>query len=429
MIDRIESYRKKALQLDEEDPLKQLRTCFVLPKDPNTIYFCNNSLGLPAAASFNRMQEQLQRWSELGVEGWFEGKSNWYGSFDDLLRKPLAQLLGAEYDEVVVMNSLTVNLHLLLVSFYQPTKKRFKILIEGPAFPSDLYAIKSHIRHHGLNPDEALIILEPRLGEHLLCQEDIEYALSKEGESISLVFLSSVNFLTGQVLEMETITALAKSKGCLVGYDIAHAAGNIPLKLHKWGVDFAVGCSYKYLCSGPGGPGIAYVHSSHHDKQLPRFSGWWGNDPKTRFQMQLQTEFIPYGGAYSWQVSTPSILAMTPLAASLEVFEKAGMDHLRKKSELQTAFLLELLEFAPSSVFEMITPKSPRLRGGQLSLLIHKNSEGCLKNLEKQGVICDFRPPNIIRVTPSPLYNTFDEIYKFACRFFEVLEVNCRPQY
>ena len=424
MINLLEKYQAKATQLDIQDPLKQFRRRFALPKDPNTIYFCNNSLGLPAVTTFTRMQEQLQRWSELGVEGWFEGKSNWYGSFDTPLKEPLSHLLGAKYDEVIVMNSLTVNLHLLLVSFYQPTNVRFKILIEGPTFPSDLYAIKSHICHHGLDPDEALIILEPRFGEHLLRHEDIEQVLSEEGESIALVFLSSVNFLTGQVLEMESITSLAKSKGCLVGYDIAHAAGNIPLKLHEWGVDFAVGCSYKYLCSGPGGPGIAYVHTSHHDKQLPRFSGWWGNDPKTRFQMQLQAEFIPYGGAYSWQVSTPSILAMTPLVASLEVFEEAGIDNLRKKSELQTAFLLELLELVPSSFFEIITPKLPKLRGGQLSLLIHKNSGECLQNLEKRGVICDFRPPNIIRVTPSPFYNTFDEIYQFVCRFFNALEID-----
>lgn len=421
MIDRMETYRKKALELDENDPLKRFRTHFALPKDPNTIYFCNNSLGLPAVTTFIRMQEQLQRWSELGVEGWFEGKSNWYSSFDALLKDPLSHLLGTKYDEVVVMNSLTVNLHLLLVSFYQPTDTRFKILIDGPTFPSDLYAIKNHICHHGLNPDEALIILEPRVGEHLLRHEDIEQVISEEGESIFLVFLSSVNFLTGQVLEMQSITSLAKSKGCLVGYDIAHAAGNIPLKLHEWGVDFAVGCSYKYLCSGPGGPGIAYIHTSHHDKQLPRFSGWWGNDPKTRFQMQLQAEFIPYGGAYSWQVSTPSILAMTPLVASLAIFEEAGMNNLRKKSKLQTAFLLELLELAPSPHFEIITPRVPELRGGQLSLLIYKNSEECLQRLEKRRAICDFRPPNIIRVTPSPFYNTFNEIYQFVYRFFDAV--------
>lgn len=419
----LEHYLETATQLDFQDPLKQFRARFALPNDPEKIYFCNNSLGLPAVAAFTNMQEQLQRWADLGVEGWFEGASNWYGAFDASLKGPLSHLLGAKQDEVIVMNSLTVNLHLLLVSFYQPTASRFKILIEGPAFPSDMYAIKSHMRHHGLNPDEAMIIINPRSGEHLLRQEDIENVLSKQGDSISLVFLSGVNFLTGQVLQMESITRLAKGKGCLVGYDIAHAAGNIPLHLHEWGVDFAVGCSYKYLCSGPGGPGIAYVHTSHHEKQLPRFSGWWGNDPKTRFQMHLQEEFIPYGGASSWQVSTPSILAMIPLAASLAIYEEAGIDHFRKKSELQTGFLLELLELAPASLFEIITPKSPRLRGGQISLLIHKNSEECLHNLEKRGVICDFRPPNIIRVTPSPLYNTFGEIYQFAHRFHDALEM------
>lgn len=415
------NYQERAAQLDDQDPLSGFRTRFALPKDPNIIYFCNNSLGLPAAATFTRMEEQLQRWSQLGVEGWFEGKTNWYNSFDDALRKPLSQLLGAKHDEVIVMNSLTVNLHLLLVSFYQPTDTRYKILIEGPTFPSDLYAIKSHIRHHGRNPDEALIIVELRLGEYLLRYEDIERIILEQGDAIAIVFLSSVNFLTGQVLEMQAVTSLAKSKGCLVGYDVAHATGNIPLKLHEWGVDFAVGCSYKYLCSGPGGPGIAYVHTSHHDKQLPRFSGWWGNDPKTRFQMQLESEFIPYGGAYSWQVSTPSIIAMTPLMASLEVFEEAGIDNLRKKSELQTAFLLEMLELASSTNFEIITPKDPGLRGGQISLLIHNDSEECLRRLEKRKVICDFRPPNIIRVTPSPLYNTFGEIYEFVCRFFDII--------
>lgn len=417
MNSQFKRFQAKAAQLDSQDPLKTFRSRFALPKDPQTIYLCNNSLGLPAVSAKAKMQEQMERWEELGVEGWFKGKTNWYKSYDILLRNPLAHILGAEFDEVIVMNSLTVNLHLLLVSFYQPKPARFKILIEDPIFPSDLYAIKSHIEHHGLNPDEALITVKPRVGEYLLRNEDILQVIEEQGESIALVFLSSVNFLTGQVIDMESITKLAKNKGCVVGYDIAHAAGNIPLHLHAWGVDFAVGCSYKYLCSGPGGPGIAFVHSAHHDKQLPRFSGWWGNDPHTRFQMQLQPDFVPYGGAYSWQVSTPCILAMTPLVASLEIFEEAGMDRLRKKSELQTAFLLELLELVPSTSFEIITPKDPQQRGSQLSLLIHQNCEQRLQDLEMKGLICDFRPPNVIRVTPSPLYTTFAEIYQFAYRF------------
>ncbi|MBA3721962.1 MAG: kynureninase [Parachlamydiaceae bacterium] len=422
MNDFLKKYEEKALQLDSQDPLKKYRSQFALPEDSNTIYLCNNSLGLPAITAFTQMQEYMQQWKEVGVEGWFQGKTNWYNSTDTLIKEPLSHLLGANVDEVAAMNSLTVNLHLLLVSFYQPSDVRFKILIEGPTFPSDLYAIKSHLMQHGLDPEKALIILEPRNNEHLLAEEDIKQVLVAEGDSIALIFLSSVNFLTGQVLDMESITKLAKEKGCIVGYDIAHATGNIPLQLHKWGVDFAVGCSYKYLCSGPGGPGIAYVHESHHYKQLPRLSGWWGNDPKTRFQMQLQQEFIPYGGASSWQVSTPSILAMAPLIASLAIYEEAGINELRKKSEIQTAFLLELLEIVPTCFFEIITPRNQKQRGAQLSLLIRNNSEECLRLLENKGVICDFRPPNIIRVTPSPLYNTFHEIYRFVCRFSEALK-------
>ncbi len=416
----LQTFEKRAHELDEKDSLKGFRGRFVLPE--GKIYFCSNSLGLPAAVAHTAMQQQMERWSDLGVEGWFQGKKNWYTSLDRDMRGPLAHLLGAMRDEVIVMNSLTVNLHLLLVSFYRPTKSRFKILIEGPTFPSDLYAIKSHIRYHGLDPDSALILIEPPPGEALLQESHIEKILLQEGSSIALVFLSSVNFLTGQVIDMESIARLAHEQGCLVGCDVAHAAGNIALHLHAWGVDFAVGCSYKYLCSGPGGPGIAFVHGLHHEEKLPRFSGWWGNDPETRFQMQLQPEFIPHDGAYSWQVSTPSILAMTPLVAALELFEEAGIELLRKKSEKQTAFLLELLEQIPSQNFTIITPKEPKKRGCQLSLLIHgDHAMSSLGDLEKRGCVCDFRPPNIIRVAPSPLYNTFHEIYEFACRFAEAV--------
>lgn len=420
MNDYLEQQRKKALQLDNEDPLREFRDLFSIPTNETSgkqkIYFCNNSLGLPPKKSFTLMNEQMERWASLGIEGWFTGDKNWYSSLNVPLREPLARLLGAKFDEVVVMNSLTVNLHLLMVSFYQPTRQRYKILIDSPTFPSDLYAMKSHIRHHGLDPEEALIILEPRPGEFLLRQEDIQHAILKNGGAIALVFLNNVNFLTGQALDMKVLSNLAHEQGCVVGCDVAHAAGNIPLELHEWKIDFAVGCSYKYLCSGPGGPGIAFVHSSHHDTHLPRFSGWWGNDPNKRFQMQLEPEFIPYGGAYSWQVSTPSILAMTPLLASLEILDRAGSNRFRKKSELQTAFLLELLDSMPSQNFEVVTPRAPSERGCQLSLLIRNDPEAYLADLEKNDVTCDFRKPNIIRVTPSPLYNTFKEIFEFAIR-------------
>lgn len=417
----LEKYKEKAAQLDSQDPLKSFKSKFALPQKADMIYLCNNSLGLPTKSAFTEMQAQLQRWSELGVEGWFKGESNWYSGFESAVKRPLSMLLGTKEDEVTVMNSLTINLHLLLTSFYTPTKNRFKIIIEGPTFPSDLYAIKGHLQLHGLNSEDALIIVEPRSGESLIRYEDIERILLTEGESVALVFFSGVNFLTGQVFEMQKITRLAKTKGCIVGFDLAHAIGNIPLQLHQWNVDFAVGCSYKYLCSGPGGPGIAFVHRSHHHKQLPRLCGWWGNHPETRFQMHLQEEFVPHGGASSWQVSTPSILSMIPLVASLEVFEEAGIDRIREKSCLQIVFLMELLELFKGDFFEVITPLERDLRGGQLSLRIHKNGAACLHELETKGVICDFRPPDIIRITPSPLYNTFHEIYLFASRFLDVL--------
>lgn len=402
--------QEKTHRLDKQDPLKHFKERFIIPKD--YLYFCHNSLGLPAKSTPIMMQTHIETWANLGVEGWFKTKNNWYTSIDAALRKPLAHLLGAQEDEVVVMNSLTVNLHLLMVSFYQPTKIRYKILIDSPTFPSDLYAIKSHLQKHGLDPEKALILVEG----------SIEDVLEQEGKNIALVFLSSVSFLTGQLLNMQKLTALAKKQGCIVGYDVAHAAGNIPLKLHDWNVDFAVGCSYKYLCSGPGGPGIAYVHRSHHDKELPRLSGWWGNDPKTRFQMHLEQNFIPYGGASSWQVSTPSILSMIPLVESLKIFYEAGIEAIREKSKLQTAFLIELLDKIPSKSFDIITSRDPEARGSQLSLLIHKNAEKQLKYLEKEGVICDFRPPNIIRVTPSALYSSFGDIYEFAKRFEQAIQ-------
>ncbi len=397
--------------LDAEDPLQPIRERFNLPKEK--LYLCNNSLGLPPISAFTLMQEQLQRWAQVGVEGWFEEKAGWYTLFDNRLRGALARLLGAQEAEVIVMNSLTVNLHLLLVSFYRPTSNRYKILIESPIFPSDLYAIKSHLALHGWDPEKALIILEPRAGEYTLRHEDIEDALLRESSSLALVYFSSVNFLTGQVLDTQAITRKAKDVGAIVGFDLAHAAGNIPLQLHEWGVDFAVGCSYKYLCSGPGGPGLAYVHADHHEKKLFRLSGWWGNDPETRFQMQLQPEFIPFGGASSWQVSTPSILSMAPLIASLEIFDEIGMEAFRKKSEKLTTFLLQELAKLSSDKFTIITPTE---RGCQLSLLFKEDAENTLHRLEAEGVICDFRPPNILRVTPSPLYTSFAEIAEFVSR-------------
>lgn len=413
-MDIFAKYSKLAKELDEQDPLKKFKAKFAYPK--NHIYLCTNSLGLPAASSSSKMQSLLQKWSQEGAEGWFYGEDNWCVSLDADLKRPLSKLLGASTDEVAVMNTLTVNLHLLMVSFYQPTKSRYKILIDGPSFPSDLYAMKSHLSNHGINPDDGLIIVEPRKGEHRLRTEDIVQIIEQKGESIALVFLNNVNFLTGQVIDLSAITKAAKKKGCVVGYDIAHAAGNIPLSLHNDGVDFAVGCSYKYLCSGPGGPGIAFVHSSHHTTQFPRLSGWWGNDPKLRFQMHLEKDFVPYGGASSWAVSTPSIVALMPLLASLEIFEEAGIAAIRKKSELQTDFLLQMLDEMRTDDIEVVTSREPQNRGCQLSLKVNSNAKELKQKLYDEGIICDLRQPNIIRITPSPLYNSFFDLHAFTIK-------------
>lgn len=406
-----------ALHLDEMDPLRHFRDLFFLPQQQDgdyKTYLCSNSLGLQPKMVQVLLHEQLNYWADLGVDGWFQGERAWYNFFERRLREPLAELMGATKEEAIFMNSLTVNLHLLMVSFYQPTPKRYKILMEAPSFSSDLYAIKSHLRYHGFDPETSLIVVGPRKGDHLINVDDIEEALKKHGHEIAIVFLSGVNFLTGQLLPMEKIAQMAHSHGCLIGYDLAHVLGNIPVRLHDWNVDFAVGCSYKYLCSGPGGVGVAFIHQNHFNKDYPRFSGWWGNDPKSRFKLQLQDEFVPHDGAYSWQVSTPSIMALTPFLASLEIYHEAGMEAIRAKSEQQTAFFLDLLSEIRTGAFEITTPRDPSQRGCQISLLINEGALDCLNYLNNAGVIGDFREPNVIRITPSPLYNSYQEVFQCA---------------
>lgn len=414
-----EFFAKKAFELDADDPLRDFRMNFSL--DPEKIYLCSHSLGLPAADAFQGIQNQLTAWSKYGAEGWFESQVRWYDFADEFLHQPLSQILGAEKDEVAVMNSLTINLHLLLTSFYQPTEKRYKILMDGPVFSSDLYAVKSHMRLHGYDSEDALIILQPTEGDQFIKTEDIQKILSIEGDSIAIALFSGVNFLTGQVFDMQEIVRLAHQSRCLVGFDLAHAAGNIPLFLHDWDVDFAVGCSYKYLCSGPGGPGFAFVHEKFHQHDFLRLSGWWGNDPKTRFQMHALPEFIPFGGARSWQVSTPSILAALPFASSMKIFNQAGMENVRKKSEFQANFLLELLTGIPGKPFEINTPKNFQERGCMTSIVIKENPIECLEKLKGRNIICDYRPPHTLRVAPSPLYNSFNEIYQFALALHDII--------
>ncbi|MEO6971136.1 MAG: kynureninase [Chthoniobacterales bacterium] len=405
-------------QLDAEDPLRSLRERFHIPEGADgrpLIYFVGNSLGLMPKATRQIVDQELDDWARLGVDGHFDAATPWY-SYHETLREPAARLVGARPVEVVCMNSLTVNLHLLMATFYRPTKARHKILMEDPAFPSDTYAIKSQIAQHGFEPDESLLLARPRAGEQTIRPEDIASLLEQEGDQIALVLFAGVNFFTGQLFDIAKITAVAQQHGCMVGIDLAHAAGNVPLALHDWNVDFAVWCSYKYLNSGPGAVAGAFVHERHAtNRELPRLAGWWGNDPATRFRMQLEPEFIPVPSADSWQLSNPPILALAPLRTSLAIFDEAGgMDKLRAKSVRLTGYLEFLLDRIPSQIFSIITPRQPNERGAQLSILVHEHPKELFKKLEAAGVKTDFREPNVIRVAPAPLYNTFHEAWRFA---------------
>jgi len=405
-------------QLDAEDPLRLFRERFHLPADAAgrpLIYFVGNSLGLMPRATRQIVAQELDDWARLGVDGHFDAATPWY-SYHETLRAPAARLVGALPNEVVCMNSLTVNLHLLMATFYRPTKSRHKILMEDPAFPSDTYAIKSQIAHHGFGPNESLLLARARPGEHSIRQEDIAALLEKHGHEIALVLLAGVNFFTGQLFDIAEITAAAQKRGCMVGIDLAHAAGNVPLALHDWKVDFAVWCSYKYLNSGPGAVAGAFVHERHAtNRALPRFAGWWGNDPATRFRMHLEPDFVPVASADSWQLSNPPILALAPLRTSLAIFDEAGgMEKLRAKSLRLTGYLELLLDQMPSRIFSVITPRQPNERGAQLSILVHEHPKELFKKLEAAGVKTDFREPNVIRVAPVPLYNTFHEVWRFA---------------
>jgi kynureninase len=314
-----------------------------------------------------------------------------------------------------MMNGLTVNLHLMMVSFYRPTPQRCRILVEEPAFPSDTYAIRTQIRYHGFDPADALLSIRPRAGEHTIRTDDIEQLLAREGAKIALVMLSGVNFFTGQFLDIERITRAAHAQGCIAGFDLAHAAGNVPLRLHDWDVDFAAWCTYKYLNCGPGSVAGCFVHERHgQNAGIPRFGGWWGNDPDTRFRMHLEPEFIPRRGADGWQLSNPPILSMAALKASLAIFDEVGVEALRTKSVRLTGYLQYLLDQIASQRYSVITPREIDQRGCQLSILAHENARDLHRKLLAADVVCDFREPNVIRVAPVPLYNSFHDVWRFA---------------
>ncbi|HPF40665.1 MAG TPA: kynureninase [Phycisphaerae bacterium] len=406
-----------AREMDAADPLRPYREQFFIPTAPDgetVIYLCGNSLGLQPRATRAMLSQELDDWAQLGVEAHFDGARPWY-SYHEQFRELGARLVGAMPGEVVMMNSLTVNLHLMMVSFYRPTRERYKILIDYPTFPSDTYAVKSQIIHHGLDPSDALVVVQPRDGEHTLRVEDIEAAIEREGDSLALVLLAGVNFFTGQFYDIPRITRAAHGQGAVMGVDLAHAAGNVPLALHAWNVDFACWCSYKYLNSGPGAVAGCFVHERHGESaSLPRFAGWWGNDPSTRFRMHLQPDFVAREGADGWQLSNPPIMALAPVLASMRIFDDVGMAALREKSEKLTGYLEFLLDQIPDKRYEVITPRDPAARGCQLSILAHDEPKALFKSLQERHVIGDFREPNVIRVAPTPLYNSFEDVWRFV---------------
>lgn len=406
-----------ARKMDAEDPLKEYRKKFSFPKvgGKEVIYFTGNSLGLQPKSAKDYVNEVMDDWANLGVEGHFEAEKPWW-DYHERFSAKLAKVVGAKPSEVTVMNTLTVNLHLLMVSFYRPTQKRFKIICEEKAFPSDQYMISSQVRFHGFDPKEAIVELKKREGEHHFRTEDILEKIKEVGDECALVLMGGVNYYTGQVFDMETITRAGKEVGAYVGWDLAHAAGNIKLNLHDWDVDFAAWCSYKYMNSGPGNASGCFVNEKYHgQKELPRFEGWWGHNKECRFLME--SEFQPEPDAKAWQISNAPILALAPCLASLELFEEVGMDALIEKRNKIVAYLeFILLEIAKEvkGSFEIITPSKQAERGTQLSVFLHGEGKELFNYLMKEGVVPDWREPNVIRLAPAPFYCSFEDMYRFG---------------
>ena len=410
------------IAMDERDPLKDYRDRFLIPKTSSgdCIYLCGHSLGLQPKTAAAYVEQELKDWAALGVEGHFHAKNPWM-RYHRLLTEQTAELVGAKPLEVVVMNSLTVNLHLMMVSFYRPTKERHKIVVERGAFPSDQYAVKSQISFHGFDPAASLIELTPRPGESCLHDEDIDALIEREGHEIALIMLGGVNYATGQAFDMARITRAGHARGCVVGFDLAHAAGNLLLKLHEWGPDFAVWCSYKYLNGGPGCIAGCFVHERYtHSWELPRFAGWWGHDEGSRFEMG--PEFQPMPGVDGWQLSNPSIVSLAILRASMDIFHEAGIEQLRAKSVVLTGYLEFLLNQNASRKFSIATPREKERRGAQLSIRVPERGRALCEQLNREGIVGDWREPDTFRVAPVPLYNSFQDVFRFARRFMAIVE-------
>lgn len=402
--------------MDRKDPLRDFRGRFRIPQrnDRDCIYLCGNSLGLQPSKAADALSEQLTNWASLAVEGHFEGTTPWM-TYHKLARQPLCQLTGANENEVVAMNSLTVNLHLLLVSFYRPQGSRNKIMMERGAFPSDQYAIETHLRWHGLDPEECIIEVMPDIDGKLYSTQHIVNEIRKAGDSLAVVLFGGIQYYTGQLFDMAAITRAAHGVGALAGFDLAHAIGNVPLSLHDWSVDFAAWCSYKYLNSSPGGISGVFIHDRHAaNGQIPRFAGWWGHNEKERFRMEKG--FDPILSADGWQLSNAPALLLAPHLVSLQLFEEAGMDRLREKSIQLTGYLEFLLDQTSivKQHVQIITPKDAGARGCQLSLYVAEKGRELFAAISKRGVVGDWREPNVIRVAPVPLYNSFEDVFQFA---------------
>ena len=418
---QFQSGEEFARAMDESDPLKDYRERFFLPRHAaaDCVYLGGHSLGLQPKTASAYIQQELKDWAQLGVEGHFHATNPWM-PYHKLLTEQTATLVGAKVGEVVVMNTLTVNLHLMMVSFYRPTRERHKILIERGAFPSDQYAVQSQIHFHGFDPATSLIELAPLPGESCLRDEEIDGLIERSGHEIALILLGGVNYATGQSFDMQRITRAGHARGCAVGFDLAHAAGNLPLQLNEWGPDFAVWCSYKYLNGGPGCVAGCFVHERHaRAGDVPRFAGWWGHDEASRFQME--PNFRAMEGAEGWQLSNPSIVSLAVLRASMEIFHEATMKRLRSKSISLTSYLEFLLNQRSSSNFLILTPQEPQRRGAQLSIRIPRNGQKLCKRLAGEGIVGDWREPDTFRVAPVPLYNSYQDVSRFAQRFTAAL--------
>lgn len=407
-----------AHNLDDMDTLFSFRERFHLPlhNDKPAIYFCGNSLGLQPKSTAYLFEQELKDWAKLGVEGHFQARAPWF-YYANQFSASLARIIGCLSSEVMAMNTLTVNLHLLLLSFYKPTSKRHKIIMEAGAFPSDQYAIETQVRMHGFNPEDAIIELKPAAGAYCLEEDAVLTAIQEAGDELACVLMGGVNYYTGQLYDMASITQKAHEVGALAGFDLAHATGNVPMSLHDWDVDFACMCSYKYLNSGPGGVGAIYVHEKWgNDASVFRLAGWWGNDETTRFEMKKG--FSPAKGAAGWQMSNAPVFNMIGLRASLDIMDNTSMKDLHEKSQQLTAYLEYLLKDLNHLSFTVITPKDLKKRGAQLSMLFHKDGRKIFDVLTEAGVIADWREPDVIRVAPVPLYNTYSEVY----RFYQILK-------